>query len=551
MIDRSLGYRRRFTSIPLATFGFPTRLIPSFLCQDQEVCFATRDSPFDTLVKNMNLPRVSVSTFLLALFVFIPTNLRSQSNSQDADKIQALQKQLDGMKAQMQNLQAQILELSSAAGRPPTTVTTTPTGPSQTTVTATAQEEGAAQAAELKLVPKRQVSPATASYQTDSQDQIAAPRIDNAPLDPRYPGYFRLPGTQTLLRIGGYFKTDFIYDLKPPGNVDSFIPSTFPIPSPSTVNNTTISVRPTRLNLDFLIPVKSTSVRFFIETDMFGTNATTPRLRHAYAQVKNGLLGLTFSNFMDPDSGPDTLDFQGPNSQVSIRNPQFRHTFPIGEGSSLSFSVEKASSDVSFTTPQFNALPNSPTPDAAIKFRQEYTSGHYQLSALFRDVAAYLPNGKQGSVFGWGINLTGAQKLFGTDTFVYQAAYGAGMERYVNDTSGLGIDAQPGDPTSPHLEAVPITAIYGGYQHYWAKKLRSSAVYGFAQTENTNLESASSYHQSNYGAANIIWNPFGSLNVGTEILYGWLVEQNRASADDTRFIFSAKYNFIKNAETKK
>lgn len=40
---RSLDDRRRFMSTPLATLEFQTRLIPSFLCQDQEVCFATRD----------------------------------------------------------------------------------------------------------------------------------------------------------------------------------------------------------------------------------------------------------------------------------------------------------------------------------------------------------------------------------------------------------------------------------------------------------------------------------------------------------------------------
>jgi len=98
---------------------------------------------------------------------------------------------------------------------------------------------------------------------------------------------------------------------------------------------------------------------------------------------------------------------------------------------------------------------------------------------------------------------------------------------------------------------VPVTAIYGGYQHYWAKSLRSSAVYGFAQTQNTDLQSGSSFHQSNYSAGNLIWNPFGSLNVGAEVLYGWLVHQDKADANDTRFIFSAKYNFIKTAETKK
>jgi DcaP outer membrane protein len=498
----------------------------------------------------MSFLRLSYPVFCLTFILGAPASAWSQSESQNAEKIQALQKQLDDMKAQMQNIQAQILDLSSAVGRPPTTVTTTAAGAPTTTVTATAQDEGAAQAAALHVVPARQVSQATATYQTNSEDQIAAPRIDNAPLDPRFPGYFRLPGTQTLLRIGGYFKTDFIYDLKPPGNTDSFIPSTFPIPTVATVNNTTVSIRPTRLNLDFLIPVKSSSVRFFLEMDMFGSSATTPRLRHAYAQFDNFLLGQTFSNFMDPDSGPDTLDFQGPNSQVSIRNPQFRYSIPLAKKTSLSFSVEKASSDVSFSTPQFKSLPDNPTPDAAIKFRQDYEKGHIQVSGLFRDVAAYLPDGRNASVFGWGVNLTGAQKL-GADTFVYQAAYGAGMERYVNDTSGLGIDAQPADAARPHLEAVPLTAIYGGYQHYWVKKLRSSAVYGFAQTQNTDLQPSSSYHQSNYGAANIIWNPIGSLNVGGEILYGWLVHENKASADDTRFMFSAKYSFIKMGETKK
>jgi hypothetical protein len=510
---------------------------------------------FHNSVLNRALMRNLLSVFWLCLLFGFPNSTWSQSEGPNAEKIQALQKQLDAMKAQMQNLQTQILELSNAskpasvaAARAPSPATT-PT----TTTAASAQEEqtGASQAKALNVVPQRQVGQATATYDTYAQDQVAAPRIDNAPLDPRYPNYFRLPGTQTLLRIGGYFKTDFIYDLKPPGNTDSFIPSSFPIPTPATVNNTTVSVRPTRMNLDFLIPVSSSSVRFFLEFDMFGSSATTPRLRHAYAQVKNVLLGQSFSTFMDPDAGPDTLDFQGPNSQVTIRNPQLRYSIPVGEKTSLSFSVEKASSDVLFTTPQFKDLPNNPTPDAAVNIRHDYESGHVQFSGLFRDVAAYLPNGRTGSVFGWGVNLTGAHRLFGKDTFVYQAAYGAGMERYVNDTSGLGIDAQPADAARPHLKAVPLTAVYGGYQHYWLKQLRSSAVYGFAQTDNTDLQSTTSYHQSNYAAGNLIWNPFGSLNVGAEVLYGWLVEQNRASADDTRFMFSAKYNFIKMNPTKK
>ena len=164
------------------------------------------------------------------------------------------------------------------------------------------------------------------------------------------------------MRIGGYAKTDFIYDLKPAGNADSFIPATIPIPAPASINNSTISVRPTRVNLDFLVPTQSgDSYRFFLEMDFFGTNATTPRLRHAYGQAKNFLVGQTFSNFMDPDAGADTLDFQGPNAQVSIRVPQFRYSVLVSKMTTFSISAEKPTSDVDFTTPEFNATPNSPS----------------------------------------------------------------------------------------------------------------------------------------------------------------------------------------------
>ena len=99
---------------------------------------------------------------------------------------------------------------------------------------------------ETELTPKEtELSKVTETYRTFSQDPLAAARINNEPLDPSFPGYFKLPGTSTLLRIGGYAKTDFIYDLKPAGNLDSFIPATIPIPAPATYTNSTVSVRPT------------------------------------------------------------------------------------------------------------------------------------------------------------------------------------------------------------------------------------------------------------------------------------------------------------------
>jgi len=461
--------------------------------------------------------------------LFTPYFAAAQSTPEE-QTAQALRLQLEELRAQMaaqsqrmNEIQARINDLE------------------QMKVVAPPQAAADQQANVPPAQPPR-VSETVTIYETFAQDPQAAARVDNAPLDPKFPGFFRLPGTNTFLKIGGYFKTDVLYDGKPAGRAESFIPSSFPFGAPA-VNNTTMSIRPTRMSLDFRVPVKSLgNVRFYVEGDLYGSSATTPRLRHAYTQAKNFLIGQTFSNFQDPDAGPDTLDFQGPNGMVNIRNPQVRYTFKLGESTSLAVSVEKASSDVIFKTPEFNAQPNAPGPDSVLSIRHEYKSGHIQTGALFRAVAAYLPNGNRDTVFGWGWSLAGSQKIIGKDTLVWQANIGAGMERYVNDTSGLGIDAAPVSNDQRYLRALPMVSTYFGYQHWWKEKVRSSFIYGFAQVNNTNYQPGSTFHKSDYIAANVIWNVFGSLNVGTEYLYGWMVRKDSGSANAPRIMFSAKYD---------
>jgi len=171
--------------------------------------------------------------------------------------------------------------------------------------------------------------------------------------------------------------------------------------------------------------------------------------------------------------------------------------------------------------------------------------GHVQVSALLRSVAAFLPDGRHDSVFGWGFNLAGSERVFGKNTIVYEGTYGNGIERYINDTSGLGIDAAITSVENPMLKPLPVVATYGGFQHFWYPRLRSSVVYGFVQVQNTEAQPGSTFHQSNYSAGNLIWNPFGSLTLGMEFLYGWRVNKDGSSGNAPRFMLSAKYNFIR------
>jgi hypothetical protein len=467
---------------------------------------------------------------------------QAQPSSSEA---QELRKLLEAMSVQMSKMQAEIDELKGAkAAAPPIQAATAPTTPPT-------RQNGTIQTAEPPRVgpTSRHVGEATADYREFSEDTVAAARFNNVPLDPKYHGFFQLPGTQTILKIGGYFKTDFIYDLKPAGNVDSFIPSSFPIPQPMSINNTTVSIRPTRLSLDFRIPYTQVGeVRFYVEGDFFGTNSTTPRLRHAYAQARNLLIGQTFTNFMDPDAFPDGLDFQGPNGMVSLRNPQFRYGFALTPSTTLYFSVEKPSSDVIFKTAQFTSQPEAPAPDGAIRLRQEFERGHFQIAALFRSIGAFVtttPTQKTDSVFGWGINASLGFKTFDRDNLIFAVAAGHGISRYIQDTSGLGIDAEPATGVNPHLVATPAVGIEAAYQHYWMKRLRSSAIYSYAAVNNTDLAAPTTYNHATYTGANLIWNPAGSLNLGAEFLYGWTMEQNGQKANAPRIQFSAKYSFVK------
>jgi hypothetical protein len=127
---------------------------------------------------------------------------------------------------------------------------------------------------------------------------------------------------------------------------------------------------------------------------------------------------------------------------------------------------------------------------------------------------------------------------------VFAFAGGHGVSRYLQDTSGLGIDAEV--TSAAHLRATPAVGVDASYQHYWTKTIRSSAVFSYAAVQNTKVLPANPFNHSDYTAANLIWNPYSSsLNMGAEFLYGWQELQNGTKGNAPRIQFSAKYSFVK------
>jgi len=93
---------------------------------------------------------------------------------------------------------------------------------------------------------------------------------------------------------------------------------------------------------------------------------------------------------------------------------------------------------------------------------------------------------------------------------------------------------------NPHLVATAAVLVEAAYQHYWLRRLWSSAVYSYAAVNNTSFVAPKTYNHATYLATNLIWNPVGSLNVGGEFLYGWVMDQNslRANAPASKLALS-------------
>ena len=176
--------------------------------------------------------------------------------------------------------------------------------------------------------------------------QQAAPRVNNAPLDPKLKGFIAIPGTETMFKIGGSARLDAIMDLSNNGNPNQFVPSTIPVrgePGWDGGERSTLHAKGTRLSLELRRPVPwDGTLRIYTEYDFFDdatSSAMKFRARHFYGQAWNFLIGQTFSAFMDIDAFPDVVDYQGPNGIVNRRQPQIRYTLPLYDREKTKFSV--------------------------------------------------------------------------------------------------------------------------------------------------------------------------------------------------------------------
>lgn len=384
--------------------------------------------------------------------------------------------------------------------------------------------------------------------------QQAAPRADNAPLDPKLKGFVPIPGTDTMFKIGGSARIDSILDFADNGNPNQFVPSGIPVegqPGADGGERSTMHGKGTRISLELRRPVgDDDSLRIYNENDFFDDSTSGSmkfRVRHFYGQAWNFLIGQTFSAFMDVDAFPDVVDYQGPNGIVNRRQPQIRYTHPVYDGFGkvqLFASVEQPESQIDTGTAEFlpDASPLDHLPDGVVGARWEGERGHLQGATIFRELSYETENGPDESVFGWGVSLSGSLNVLEKDKLSAQLTYGEGVARYINDLSGQNVDAalDNGD-----FEAIPVFAAMVGYTHHWNDQWRSTISGGYVHADSPDSLGPFALDQTVYSSVNLMWHPTNSFRMGLEYLHGFKETTGGADADADRLDFVIRYDLVR------
>ena len=346
------------------------------------------------------------------------------------------------------------------------------------------------------------------------------------------------------IRIGGYVKVDFIQDFDPIGNPYQWKTNTIPVSgtgAESQGGQTTIHARETRLSLTLFEDTPRGKFKAYVEGDFFGDNNTF-RIRQAYGEYGEFLGGQAWTTFMDISARPRTLDYEGPDAEIFVRQPMIRWTRALSEQLKLGVAVEQPGGQ--FAAPDtLTGSSRSNVPDIPAYLRYQTRRGHVHVTGIARQIRF---DGQTGSpevtAAGYGVNASFRVNTTGKDALMGQATVGKGIGRYIESFTGENADAV--FVSSSEMEALETWAGVLAYEHHWNGSLQSSIAFSVATLDERRELSSAAIRQTQDGRLNLIWAAYEKVDIGGEMLWGQRKNQDGARGEAWRLQFSMVYKLI-------
>jgi DcaP outer membrane protein len=475
-------------------------------------------------------------------------------NIQMAEVLALLRQQQQELAAQRQLLETQSRKIDTLTQELDGLRNTSPS--ERTAVAALPAPPAAIRKADERPVVKAAPAPTAASPATQTQtaaqqdsetgESVAAAQSDDPSRNSLkdFPGAWRLPGTNAALAIGGYVKTDVVYNFDPLQIADRFIVGSIPVGVSETTGDeaqSSITADQSRINFDLREQSEFGTMRAFIEGDFAGSGETF-RLRHAFGQWRRMLAGKTWSTFVDPEASPEEIDFEGLNARINVRQSQIRFMPRFGEEYEMQFALEDPNPKIQ------NGSGITRNPDLVLAGRfSPYERLHMKLSVITREIRGQSVAGNVEKEFAWGTSLSGRfiTPMFDKrDSVLFQFNAGNGIGRYVNDLSSIGNYDGIFNPTTGQLELFDVVAGYASLQHWWGyPQLRSNFTFGYVDVDSPDFLGGDAYDNTLRFSSNLIWSPIPRIDIGGEYLWGQRENGGGESGEATQLQFAVRYRF--------
>lgn len=268
-------------------------------------------------------------------------------------------------------------------------------------------------------------------------------------------------------------------------------------------------------------------------------NGYSPVIRHAFVTYKNWTVGQTWSNFMDLQSLPETLDFVGnADAAIFVRQAQVRYT-----SGDFSIAVENPESTVGqFGTGARITTDDNATPDLTVGYNFKTESASFRLGGLLRQIA--IDDGTfDDTVTSYGVSFSGKFNFANKNDIRFTLNHGKGLGRYVglNTINGAILT---GTTNAAKLEAIDVTTFSVAYRHLWNDKWRSTFLYSMLSADNDiNLTGGGVTKSTHSYSANALYQFNPKFMMGIEYKFANREIENGLDGDMHRIQFSAKYDF--------
>ncbi|MDN3673240.1 DcaP family trimeric outer membrane transporter [Flavobacterium branchiarum] len=306
--------------------------------------------------------------------------------------------------------------------------------------------------------------------------------------------------SKIVARLVGRLKLNGIYDIK--RSLSNYSSSLIHDNATSGLDGTAFSMDMRQSQLRFVSTMQLNNgkeIKSMLEADFIGANNTSQfRLRHAWIQYENWMIGQNWSTFGDAALWPGSLlDWDGPVGMVLSRKVQVRYTgrFKQNGNTFLELAAEypESNSLYDYTLSPVNGVNStaSKTPDvvAAIKYvfgKESFIklAGLYR-SIEFESVDVASGQGKSNFETQRGGGFTAISGVFFRNksgllrNIQTQWTIGKGISDCFSAMSGYGLNGFAKSDFSGKLKLLPVHAGYISYQSYWDKKIHSMTILSY------------------------------------------------------------------------